>query len=74
MNNILIFSFLLLSLFICFWSIIDLSKTRLKGTYTNTWFLFLVILIPVFGSIVYFLVKRKLQLPKRRFAPNFRTR
>lgn len=74
MSTALISVFLFLGLFISFWSIIDLSKTRLKGTYTNTWFLLLVILIPVFGSIVYFLVKRKLQLPKRRFAPNFRTR
>lgn len=74
MSTALISVFLFLGLFISFWSIIDLSKTRLKGTYTNTWFLLLVILMPVVGSIVYFLVKRKLQLPKRRFAPNFRTR
>lgn len=66
--------FIFLQLLITFWAIFDISKSRLKGFYTNTLFLLLVIFLPILGVFAYFLVKRFLILPKRRFAPNFKAR
>lgn len=74
MERYLIASFVLLQLLISFWAIYDISKSRLKGFYSNTLFLLLVILLPTFGALAYFLSKRYLTLPKRRFAPEFNIR
>lgn len=72
MGQTLLAVFIFLQLLIAFWAIFDISKARLKGFYTNTLLLLLVIFFPLVGALVYFLMKRYLVLPKRRFAPRFR--
>lgn len=71
MEHTLLAIFIFLQLLITFWAIFDISKSRLKGFYTNSLFLLLIILLPVLGALTYFSVKRYLLLPKRRFALKF---
>ncbi len=64
--------FIGLSLILWFWALIDISKSRFKMPYGNTLWLFIIILFPVLGVLIYFLAKRKITTKeKRKFNPKF---
>ncbi|MCD6556911.1 MAG: PLDc N-terminal domain-containing protein [Bacteroidales bacterium] len=62
-----------ISLFLLIWAIIDIAKSRFIMQYGNTLWLFIVILFPIFGSMTYSLLKRKITTKeKRQFNPKFK--
>ncbi len=62
----------ILSLILWFWALIDIVKSRFAIQYGNSLWLFLIIILPVIGPLVYFLLKRKMTIKKKRqFKPKF---
>ncbi len=57
---ILFFAFVLLTIVLWGWAIIDVTKSSFKSWYQSLLWLTVILLCPIFGSIVYFQLKRKL--------------
>lgn len=67
MKITIIIVLILLSLMLWFKAISDISRTKFKSDANNrTWFL-IVFLLPVFGAIIYFLMKKRFILSKPKF-------
>lgn len=72
MDKTLIIGFVILTIALWFWAIIDVARSRFKKTNMNMIWLLAVLLFPVFGSIVYFKLRKKLIIKEpRKFQPNF---
>mgnify|MGYP005871334019 CR=1 FL=1 len=72
MEKTIIIGFIFLYLGLWFWAIIDISRSRFKSPTMNTVWLIAVLFFPVFGSILYLLLRKKYVTTKRRkFQPNF---
>ena len=72
METTLIIEFVILTIILYFWAIIDVTRSRFKKPNMNTIWLLAVLFFPVLGSILYFQFKRKFVLKKsRKFQPNF---
>lgn len=75
MELTLIIGFVILTMVLWFWAIIDITSSRFKKPHMNTiWFL-AVLFFPVLGSILYFqLRKNYVTKEPRKFQPNFNRR
>ena len=72
METTLIIGFVILTILLWFWAIIDISRSRFKNPNMNTIWLLAVLFFPVLGSILYFqLRKRFVTKEPRKFQPNF---
>lgn len=72
METIVIISFIILFIFLWFWAIIDISKSRFKNPTMNTVWYLIVLFFPVIGSIIYFQLKKNyVVIEARKFQPNF---
>ncbi|WBL23967.1 PLD nuclease N-terminal domain-containing protein [Zunongwangia sp. HRR-M8] len=60
-----------MSLFLWFWAIWDLSKSRFKKTNLKFVWLLIVLFFPFFGSIFYFQLKKEFTIKQRHFKPDF---
>ena len=71
-NLVLIAVFTILSLILWFWALIDITKSKFIMPYGNTLWLLIIILFPIIGTIIYFLLKRRItSKEKRKFKPKF---
>lgn len=72
METTLITGLVILTIFLWFWAIFDITKSRFKDPVMNTVWLLAVLFFPVFGSILYFQLRKKFVTKKSRiFQPNF---
>lgn len=72
MDKYFLITFILLSLVLWFWTFFDILKSRFKVPFMSTVWLLIVILVPLLGSIVYLILRKKLINNKnRKFQPNF---
>jgi len=72
MEAALIIGFLISTIILWFWAILDIIRSRFKNRYMNTIWLLAVLFFPVLGSIFYFQLKKKfVTKEKRKFEPNF---
>ena len=72
MEITLIIGFVVLTIILWLWAIIDITKSRFKDPTMNTIWLLAVLLFPVLGSIFYFQLRRKyVTNESRKFQPNF---
>lgn len=71
MNTTLIIGFLILTITLWFWAIIDITRSRFKSTTMNTVWLLAVLFFPILGSILYFQLKQKYVKKVKKFKPNF---
>ncbi len=63
---------IILTIILWFLTIISITRTRFKNQNSNTVWLIAVLFFPVFGSILYFIMKRKFVLKEpRKFQPKF---
>jgi Flp pilus assembly protein protease CpaA len=68
----IILIFVILSILLCFWALIDINKTTFKNQTTSSIWLLVVLFFPVFGSLFYFQLKSKfIPLATRKFEPKF---
>ena len=71
-SSTLIGLYLLFSLFLWIWALIDIFKMNRQTTASITPWLLLIIMFPVVGSIIYFQFgKKRLKESKRSFNPQF---
>ena len=72
MGITLIIGFIILTIGLWFWAILDIIRSRFKNPTMNTiWFL-VVLFLPVLGSIFYFQLRKKFVAKEsREFQPNF---
>lgn len=69
MKTIIILIIIILTLILWFKAISDISRTKFKSDSNNrTWF-FIVFFIPIFGAIIYFMLKKKYILTKTSYQP-----
>ncbi|MFT6869904.1 MAG: hypothetical protein ACJAYY_000149 [Paraglaciecola sp.] len=62
----------ILTIILWFWAIFDITKSRVKNQTTQKIWLLTVLIFPVFGSLVYFQLKRKfIRFETRKFEPKF---
>lgn len=72
MEPTIIISFIILSMFLWFWAIIDISKSRFKNPTMNTVWYLIVLFSPVIGAIIYFQFRKNYVIKgARKFQPNF---
>ena len=72
METALMIAFVILTIVLWVWAIIDITRSRFKKPNMNTIWLLAVLFFPVLGSILYFQFKRKFVTKKpRKFQPNF---
>jgi len=72
METTLIIGFVILTIALWFWAIIDITSSRFKKPNMNTIWLLAVLFFPVLGSIFYFQLRKKFVMKeKRKFQPNF---
>lgn len=72
METTLIIGFMILTIILWFWAIIDITKSRFKNSKMNTVWLIGVLFFPVLGSIFYLQLKKKYVTKEpRKFQPNF---
>ncbi len=72
METTIIISFIILSMFLWFWAIIDISKSRFKNPTMNTVWYLIVLFSPVIGAIIYFQFRKNYVIKgARKFQPNF---
>jgi hypothetical protein len=72
METILMIGFVILTISLWFWAIIDITRSRLKNPNMNTIWLLAVLFFPVLGSILYFQLRKKyVKKEARKFQPNF---
>ena len=68
---ILILGFL--SIILWFWAIIDINRNNFKEPKHKGLFLFMVLITPIIGSIIYFQMKKGyVSTDKRKFSPHFK--
>ncbi|MBL4604495.1 MAG: PLDc_N domain-containing protein [Flavobacteriaceae bacterium] len=68
MESTLFIGFIILTIVLWFWAIIDITKSRLKNPKMNMVWLIVVLVFPVLGSILYFQLRR---IERRKFQPKF---
>jgi hypothetical protein len=62
----------ILTIILWFWAIFDITKSRVKNQTSQKIWLLTVLIFPVFGSLVYFQLKRKfIRFETRKFEPKF---
>lgn len=62
----------ILALLLHFWALIDITKSRFNAPKMRTKWLIIVLLVPMFGSILYFQLRKNLiTKAPRKFQPNF---
>jgi uncharacterized membrane protein YhaH (DUF805 family) len=72
MEATLIIGFVILTIILWFWAIMDITRSRFKNRNMNTIWLLAVLFFPVLGSIFYFQLRKKfVTKEKRKFQPNF---
>jgi len=72
METTLIIGFIILTIILWIWAIIDITRSRFKNQKMNTIWLLAVLFFPVLGSILYFqLRKNYVTKESRKFQPNF---
>jgi hypothetical protein len=72
MDRWLLIAFEILAFVLWSWAISDVTRSRFKKSNMKILWFMAVLLIPVFGSIIYFQFKKKFVLRKRReFQPDF---
>jgi len=60
MVNFMIIGFIILTICLWFWAIIDIKKSRIKNPTIKIVWLFIILFFPVVGSIFYFQVRKNL--------------
>ncbi len=60
MIAILFSTFVLLTIFLWGWALVDLSRTKFRSPYSKLFWLLFILLFPTLGSIVYFQLSHKL--------------
>ncbi len=71
-NSLLFIILVILALFSWIWALIDISKSKFIMPYGNTLWLFIIIVFPVMGTLIYFLLKKQITTKeKRKFKPKF---
>ncbi|MFW5700270.1 MAG: PLD nuclease N-terminal domain-containing protein [Cyclobacteriaceae bacterium] len=72
METTLIILLVILTIFLWFWAIFDITKSRFKDPIMKTVWLLAVLFFPVLGSIIYFQLRKMFVTNERRkFRPNF---
>ncbi|NRR93565.1 PLDc_N domain-containing protein [Winogradskyella undariae] len=72
METTLIIGFVILTIILWFWAIMDITRSRFKNPTMNTIWLLAVLFFPVLGSIFYFQLRKKyVTKESRKFQPNF---
>ncbi len=72
METLLIIGFVILTIALWFWAIIDITRSRFKNRNMNTVWLLIILFFPVLGSIFYFQLRKNLVAKEpRKFLPNF---
>ena len=72
MEATLIIGFVILTIILWFWAIMDITRSRFKNRNMNILWLLAVLFFPVLGSIFYFQLRKKfVTKEKRKFQPNF---
>jgi hypothetical protein len=72
MEATLIIGFVILTIILWFWAIMDITRSRFKKPNMNTIWLLSVLFFPVLGSILYFQLRKKYVTKEpRKFQPNF---
>ena len=72
MQTTLIIRFVILTIILWFWAIIDITKSRFKNPNMNTIWLLAVLIFPVLGSIFYFQLRKTFVTKgSKKFEPNF---
>ncbi|WP_338731387.1 PLD nuclease N-terminal domain-containing protein [Mangrovimonas cancribranchiae] len=72
METTLILGFVILTIILWFWAIIDITRSRFKSPNMNTIWLLAVLFFPVLGSVFYFQLRKKFVTKEpRKFQPNF---
>jgi len=72
MDRNLIIGLIFIAIALWSWAIIDITRSRFKSPFMNTISLLVVLFFPIFGSILYLILRKKLiTKEKRKFQPNF---
>ncbi|WP_040279749.1 PLDc N-terminal domain-containing protein [Psychroserpens damuponensis] len=72
METTLIIGFVILTVILWTWAILDIIKSKFKSPTMNIIWLLGVLFFPVLGSIFYFQLRKKfVTKEKRKFQPNF---
>ncbi|AUC80723.1 PLDc N-terminal domain-containing protein [Lacinutrix sp. Bg11-31] len=72
METTLIIGFVILTIVLWSWAILDIIKSKFKSPIMNIIWLLGVLLLPVLGSILYFQLRKKYVIKEpRKFQPNF---
>ena len=71
MYKALIIGFIILTIALWFWAILDISRSRFKNPTMRMVWLLAILFLPVLGSIFYFQLRRKFVVKEpRKFQPN----
>ena len=72
METVLIIGFIILTIVLWTWAILDITKSKFKNPVMNIIWLLAVLFFPALGSIMYFQLRKKfVTKEKRKFQPNF---
>lgn len=72
MKSTLIIGFIIISILLWFWAIIDIAKSKFINSTANTVWLLLVLFFPILGSVFYFILRKKyVTNESRKVKPNF---
>jgi len=73
MEVVLIITLVILAVFLWFWAIVDITRSRFKKPSMNTVWLLAVLFFPIIGPIFYFQFRKEsLTKERRKFQPNFK--
>lgn len=71
MAEVLMNSFLILTVVLWCWAFIDILRSRFENSNLRILWIVGIIIFPVIGSIIYFQFSKKFKKEKRKFQPNF---
>ncbi|WP_366935442.1 PLDc N-terminal domain-containing protein [uncultured Christiangramia sp.] len=74
MWSTIIIIFIILTLVLWIWALVDILKTRFSSPIMQVFLILMIFLFPVIGSLVYFQFKHRFTDSKRSFEPVFKPR
>ncbi|WP_367182738.1 PLDc N-terminal domain-containing protein [uncultured Christiangramia sp.] len=74
MWSTIIITFIILTLILWIWGMVDILKTRFSSHILQVLLILMIFLFPVIGPVVYFQFKHRFTESKRSFEPAFKPR
>ncbi|WP_367275348.1 PLDc N-terminal domain-containing protein [uncultured Christiangramia sp.] len=74
MWSTIIITFIILTLILWIWGMVDILKTRFSSPILQVLLILMIFLFPVIGPVVYFQFKHRFMESKRSFEPAFKLR